>query len=152
MAMDLSPDPSFEHSNWDIIDGRDPTIPACQCFLCADWWSKSDAFKAVELVCETHPGNCRCRECKKLNRHQVRTAMIAAGMRRDIYSELSFLVRNEVFRDEILAWFLNFVKTTTKKDSWFALKAENYTLDYWLQKWSTERSLRKRAKLNKNMV
>jgi hypothetical protein len=151
MTADFSPDPPFEHYNYDVLEGRDINHPACQCFLCREWFAKSDAFKASELACEGHKNRCRCDDCKV--RHKVRLAMIAAGMRRDIYSELSFLTKNETWRDEILAWFLNFIKTTNKKDSWFALKAEGHPLNYWLQKWATERSLKRRARFNrKNKV
>jgi hypothetical protein len=147
VPIDFTPDPSFEHYNFDVLQGADPKIPPCKCFLCREWFAKSDEYKAAELVCEGHNNRCRCADCKL--RHKARLAMIAAGMRRDIYSELSFLVKNESYRDEILTWFLTFLKTTNRKDSWFALKTEGFPLDYWLQKWATERSLKRRAKRNR---
>lgn len=147
MTNDFSPDPSFNHSNWDQIDGRDPTVPACGCFLCKDWFLKSAQFWEQEGVCKDHNNLCRCSKC--LVRIKVRTAMIAAGMKRDIYSELSFLTKNENYRDEVLSWFLNFIKTCNKKDTWWAFKTEGFPLDYWLQRWHTEKTLKASANRNK---
>lgn len=64
--------------------------------------------------------------------------MTAAGVRRDAYSELSYIARDRKWRDEFLTWFLSYLKTSRRKASWFAFKMDRKTLGAWVEDWATQ--------------
>ncbi len=132
-----TPAPPADHYNYDELAG-DAVTPKCLCCLCLNWDKALAETKAIEATGESdgHPPYCLCDPCKILRAARIK--MTAEGVRRDAYSELSFITRNKAWRKEFLVWFFTGLKTSKRRDSYFAFKFDRITLGEHVERWAIE--------------
>jgi hypothetical protein len=125
------PNPPFTHYNYDELEDY------CCCFLCQDVTLQIAIVRKLEPDPEnTHDMTCSCGNCKQARKEK--TALTAYSVRRDCYSELSYLTRNKKWRDEFLTWFLNTLILTEHAQSYWSASVDSMPLSHWIEKWAIE--------------
>jgi hypothetical protein len=122
--------PPFEHYNYDALEDY------CGCFLCRDVEYQMAIVRKLEPDPEiTHDMNCPCSNCKHVRKEK--SALTAYSIRRDCYSELSYLVRNKKWRNEFLIWFLAILLSPQSQSYWSAV-VDSLPLSHWIERWAGE--------------
>lgn len=124
--------PSLKHYNYDILDGD------CQCSLCEHWRKSVHEYGNFIADTPSHAWSCTCVTCRK--KMKVYDRVLVASLKRETYSELSYLVENHPEKGPFLAWVWRATQypdgnRKTFSHSWWLDRGAKVTLGWWLRKW-----------------
>ena len=125
--------PKLNHFNYDELDVN------CNCGLCSA--ERRTGAEYSKFLCDNvqHSWTCQCETCKI--RNKLYENYLIAGIKRDTFSELSYLTQDHTERGPFLAWVW---RATQKEDSttsktfsrtWWLNQGMIATLGWWLDKW-----------------
>lgn len=106
--------PGQDHYNYDLLHD-------CPCRLCS-------GYRVLEASAKRRraSGGPACD-----------IPFIAQSMRRDTYSELTYVVRDRAWAAEFLAWVLAILDDRgCKDDHWWAIRAQERSLGQWIEDWA----------------
>lgn len=124
--------PSLNHFNYDELDQH------CHCPLCEAERDAATIYTNFTDIHELHIWTCQCKECKQ--RGKLYEDLLLATVKRDTYSELSYLVQKHPEKGPFLAWVwrttqhLNTQKKTFSRN-WWINRGIVTTLGWWFRKW-----------------
>lgn len=116
----------LEHADYPLLDQR------CACSICIDWRDKKAIFDAALQIVISHQRTCKCAECKVMRR--AGTAYHASNNRRDLYSEMSYLVGGKKWGHHAMRWLENEIKDPARTDGWWQGRAPYYSMASWLNR------------------
>ena len=124
--------PSLNHFNYDDLDEH------CHCGLCETERRTGSAYARFIEIRRQHPWTCQCESCK--TRNSLYEDFLIAGIKRDTFCELSFLVQDHPERGPFLAWVWRATQMTDSKSKtfskiWWLNQGMTATLGWWLDKW-----------------
>lgn len=115
------------HYDYPVLDA------SCACGICVDWRIKREEYHALLRPVEHHNRSCSCDGCKKMRK--VRTVYHAAVNRRDLYSEMSWLVRDLPQGPAVMGWLANSeMQRPDRGDGWWEGRAPYYPLAHFLSR------------------
>lgn len=123
--------PSLNHYNYDNLDG------SCNCALCKDWRDCTDAYTSHLEKEPAHVWQCDCHTCKE--KTKAYNALLCASMKRDTYSELSFITDAHPDKGPFLAWVWRATQYKGRKKTfsqgWWLDQGQKVPMFWWLSKW-----------------
>lgn len=121
---------AVDHYDYPVLDS------SCACSVCTDWRIKRDAYQAALAPVVAHNRSCRCAGCRSMR--SLRTVYHASVNRRDLYSEMSWLVRNEPKGPDVMTWLLHSeMQRPDRGDGWWEGRAPYYPLAHFLSRGMT---------------
>lgn len=114
------------HYNYPILDA------SCMCDICTDWRLKREAYLNAQAPVDRHNRSCRCDDCRLMRR--VRTVYHAAVNRRDLYSEMSWLVRDLPEGSNVMTWLKGEMARPDRGDGWWEGRAPYYPMAHFLSR------------------
>lgn len=123
--------PSLYHYNYDDLDEN------CQCSLCVPWRDALNAYKEYMEGKPVHVWACTCKVCK--TRMNLYEEVLVRSIKRETFSELTFLVEKHPEKGPFLAWVWRSTqyegprKTFSRK--WWLDRGAKITLGWWTRKW-----------------
>ncbi len=126
------PLPSLKHYNYDDLDG------SCGCALCNHYRHAVKAYEAYIQGKSSHVWSCTCAECK--TRMKIYEEVLLSSLKRETYSELSFLCENHPDKGPFLAWVWRATQypdghRRTFSRAWWLDRGAKVPLGWWLRKW-----------------
>lgn len=124
-----------EHFNYDEVDA------SCRCALCKTRLRMLDALEAARTFIEKSEvlSSSEVRRQVRKNLEGVQREFLRESTKRDVYSELSFLVRNKKWKQEFLGWVARVVqKTDWKSAGWWTHEVGETPLYWWFERWAYE--------------
>jgi hypothetical protein len=122
------PLPPQNHFNYDDID------VFCRCALCTEYYRATGEFSFHTKLTVGHKWHCKCFMCSQ--RREAHIESLAAGSRRDLYSELSYLTHGHPYANRFLYWILQLIRDPCyKSDAWWATHSPKKPLNAWMNEW-----------------
>jgi len=126
--------PSLEHWDYDELDGE---AKPCRCFLCVGARSTRLQREDAQRLREGQPFISVTPETDAWKR-KIR-AHLEAQNKRDLYSELSFLLRGYTWKTEVLKWVLEkILDLNWRHPYWWVRDTELKSLGSWVEDWYEE--------------
>lgn len=131
-----SPDfPPIVHFDYDETEAN------CRCRLCDDYRQAKIVYQAARVERSKHHRVCKCEMCA----HHLSSLMqhLAASNKREVYSELSFVLAWGPSPDpragECLRWFYGRAfDLDYRKPMWWAISSGHRTLRAWINAFENE--------------
>lgn len=123
--------PTLKHYNYDDLDTD------CHCTLCVQWRQSLSSYRDYMQDRPVHIWSCTCVPCK--TRMRLYEEVLITSIKRETYSELSYLVEKHAEKGPFLAWVWRSTQydgnRKTFSRAWWADRGAKITLGWWLKKW-----------------
>jgi hypothetical protein len=120
--------PVIEHYDYDELED-------CSCIFCRTYqMSRNNYYDYLVRLGE-----------EAADTKNARLKFIAASMKRDIYSEFSFSMRNQPDRDKFLVWLFSFILTLNRSDGWWQARSQDLPKEFWMRHWRRNLTLAKKT-------
>jgi hypothetical protein len=120
----------------------------CHCRLCNDYRQAKAEYETIKALRAKHHRFCRCASCS--THRDLFVAYLAAANKREVYSELSYLLVSPPKPSRLAGECLNWVYTKIVDPAyhntlWWALSSDRRMLRTWItdfqSEWGSQRGL-----------